>query len=177
MLQEKYLPQYHFNEKHSIIIDRSAEHTFSLIDKFDFSDSNIVRILLFLRGMRWKTVKKEDLHASRFIELEQIPNKEIIIGLIGQFWRPAGNLQKFAPDEFIPFERNGFAKASWNFQIIPKDNNSCELQTETRILCIGEKTKQNFSRYWFFVHPFSALIRKQMLKSIKRKAERVSRDL
>ena len=172
MLQDKYLPQYHFTEYHSILISKSPEDIYPLADELDFRDSLIIRCLFALRGMPSRMMNKKGLEHDRFVELEQIKNKEIIIGLIGQFWRPSGNLQQFHPHEFASFNKTGFAKASWNFKLIEESERSTKLETETRIYCTDEPTRNKFSRYWFFIRPFSGIIRKEILKSIKKKAER-----
>ena len=171
MLQDKYLPHYHFNEKHDILITRSPQEIYQLIDKLDFSESKVIRLLFALRGMPARMMNKKGLEKNGIVELEKKKDDEIIIGLIGQFWRPSGNLQKFRPDEFIPFSAAGFAKASWNFQLIPESDKFTRLETETRIYCLDEKTKKSFSRYWFLIRPFSGMIRNAVLRSIKRKAE------
>ena len=111
------------------------------------------------------------LEKMGFVILEHHPDKEIILGLIGQFWKTTGNIQRFSPENFIPFQDNRYTKATWSFEIIPNGNSSMKLETETRILCMDETDRKKFARYWFFIKPFSALIRIEMLKVIKKKAE------
>src|SRR5688500_4197895 len=113
MLHEKYLPDFHFNEKHSLLINQSAEKIFPVVDELDFSESQIIRILFSLRGMPKSMMNKKGFALGKFTELEQIKNKEIIIGLIGQFWKLSGNLQDFAPQEFVSFNKTGFLKSTW----------------------------------------------------------------
>ena len=91
-----------------------------------------------------------------------------IIGLIGQFWKANGNLQLFKPEDFIKWNKGGFLKATWNFELVPTGNGT-QVNTETRILCLGDNARQKFRRYWFFVRPFSGLIRKEILRGIKKK--------
>jgi len=45
------------------------------------------------------------------------------------------------------------------------------LTTETRIKCLDEDSRSRFGWYWAFIRPFSGLIRMEMLRAIKRKAE------
>jgi hypothetical protein len=44
--------------------------------------------------------------------------------------------------------------------------------TETRVLCTDDEARRRFSLYWRLVGPFSALIRRVLLRRIKREAER-----
>jgi hypothetical protein len=76
-------------------------------------------------------------------------------------------------ENFKAFDKSGYAKAVWNFSIDadgPEDEVT-RLTTETRIKCLDEGSRRSFGFYWTFVQPFSGLIRMEMLKTIKRKAE------
>jgi len=172
MLHDKYLPEFHFSEKHSIRISASPEKLNSILSDFDASGSWIIRILLALRGISSETSRGiEGWKKMGFVVLEHQQDKEIILGLIGQFWKLAGKIQRVDADEFVRFNNPEFAKATWNFEITPNGDNQVALETVTRIYCDDERVRKRFGRYWFFIQPFSGLIRMQMLKIIKRKAE------
>jgi hypothetical protein len=171
MLLEKYLPDYTYAQKHSVIIRASRTEIFSLADKLDMSSSSLIRVLFWLRRMPAHMLTKEGMGHDKFIELEKTPGRELIIGLIGQFWKPDGNLQNFQPSQFISFNENRFLKAVWNFELIDHSPTEVLLKTETRIFCPDPITRKKFSRYWFFIRPFSGLIRKAILRNIKRQAE------
>jgi hypothetical protein len=174
MLQNKYLPVYHYAERHTILIHKLPHEIYPLVDQLDFHESRLIRFLFALRGLPSIMVRKEGLIRNRFVELERVTNEEIIIGLIGQFWRPSGNLQKFEPHQFAGFQTNGFSKGTWNFKIIPQPDGTSEVETETRIYCLGENTKKKFSRYWLIIRPLSGIIRREILRLIKKKAEMLS---
>ncbi len=172
MLQQKYLPEFHFSEKHNILISASSTKVYALISDLDVSASWIVRALLALRGIPSKTSKGiEGWKKMGFVILEQQQNKAIIVGLIGQFWTISGKIQPFVSAEFVSFNNPSFAKTTCNFEITPQGENQVLLETETRVFCGDENFRKKFKRYWFFIQPFSGLIRTQMLKIIKRKAE------
>ena len=172
MLIDKYLLDFHYSEKHSISILSDRLTISSLLENFDFRESKIIRVLFWLRGMPSKSVSVKSLTKGGFIELERVQDDEIVIGLIGQFWKANGNLQKFEPLEFITFDKPNFLKGAWNFKIDQKEVNSCSLSTETRVFCTDGISKRRFSKYWFVVKPFSGLIRMEMLRAIKKSAER-----
>jgi hypothetical protein len=167
----RYLPHWHFAEKHGILITAPPKNIFALVDQLDISESRIIRLLYWLRGMPSRMLNKEGMKSDKFIELQRITNEEIIIGIIGQFWRPKGNLQLFNPVEFADFNKDGFLKAVWNFRIIPQSSTVSLLETETRVQALDEIARRKFSLYWFVIRPFSGLIRLEILKSIKKKAE------
>jgi len=145
---------------------------YTLSTQLNASDSWIVRALLKLRGIPSHTSTGiEGWKKMGFAVLEQQENKEIILGLIGQFWKASGKVQPCTPNEFHSFKNPAFAKAVWNFEITPSNQNQVLLETETRILCGSEEARKQFARYWFFIRPFSGLIRKEILRIVKRKAE------
>jgi hypothetical protein len=73
-------------------------------------------------------------------------------------------------ENFKAFDKSGYAKAVWNFSL-NGDGDNTRLTTETRIKCLDEGSRRCFGFYWTFVQPFSGLIRMEMLKMIKRRAE------
>jgi hypothetical protein len=175
MLQNKYLPQFDFSSAHSIIVNAPISKIFPLIREFKIKNPPVSYWLMKLRGMSAPThFSIQHLENSRFVLLEEVLNKEIILGIIGQPWKLEGNLQIFQPHEFISFKNSDFIKATWSFELVKHTNTQTEVKTETRILCLSELVRRRFSRYWFFIKPFSGLIRKQLLKGIKREMERGS---
>jgi hypothetical protein len=170
VLQNKYLPASHFSEIHRIEIRQSPEKVWPIVGQLDFGGSRLIRFLFALRGMPARMMNLGGLAKARFTLLEANQN-EIIIGLIGQFWKPNGNLQLFSPEEFVDYNSPGFSKATWSFKLKGTDQTSI-LETETRIYCTDKKSRRRFGRYWFFIKPFSGVIRMEILKGIRAKAEK-----
>ncbi|NOT73595.1 MAG: hypothetical protein HOP08_01615 [Cyclobacteriaceae bacterium] len=173
MFQEKYLPEFDFTETHSISIHQTPAKIFSLVDSIDIRESWLINFLFSLRGLGSGRQDLKCILNGNFTVLEQQVGSEIILGLVGQFWKPQGNLKKLTPDEFNHFNTDGFLKATWNFKATSENNEITKLETETRVKCLGKKAHRKFSFYWFFIRPFSGLIRMEILKLIKKKAEAV----
>ena len=170
MLIDEFLPEYDFEERHSIKINADAATIYEAAQDADFSESLIVRSLLTLRGMSSDALSIRNLSYSKFRILGERPAKELLIGLAGRFWTPWGDLQDVNSENFREFQKDGYAKAAWNFSIDEIGNGS-RLTTETRIKCIGDSSHKYFGLYWTIVQPFSGWIRMEMLKAIKRRAE------
>jgi hypothetical protein len=102
--------------------------------------------------------------------LEEREGDEILLGVIGRFWTPAGDVQRVSREEFLDFDKPGFAAAAWNFRLRP-GKTGMVLSTETRVLCPTRRTRMLFGAYWTVVGPFSGLIRKEMLRLVKQEAE------
>lgn len=170
MLIDEFLPEYDFAETHDINIRATAETIYETLDEIDLRESWIIRGLFFLRGLPTRKLRFADLRKSRFEILGMRENKEILLGLAGKFWTVGGDLQKVNSANFKQFDRKGFAKAVWDFSL-RSDGRETYLTTETRIKCLDEESRRSFKFYWTFIQPFSGLIRTEILKIIKRKAE------
>jgi hypothetical protein len=101
--------------------------------------------------------------------------REIVVGLIGRFWTPRGESRGFEPREFPLFEEPGYAKAAWNFFVRPSGEGRVTVSTETRVRCLDEASRRKFRLYWSVVGPFSGVIRGEMLREIRRRAESAGR--
>jgi len=172
MLQDKYLRQADICRTASIKIKAPINNVYPIVEELNFSTSKIIYWLFKLRGIPVpESLTLKGLEKINFVKLEAIRNQEIIIGLIGQFWKPTGKLRRFQPDEFINYSHGDFSKATWNFELRKINDSKTELITETRIFCPTQKTKNKFRLYWTIIEPFSSWIRREILKAIKEQAE------
>jgi hypothetical protein len=172
--QDEFLPVYHFSEVHSIRIDAERDAIAGVINVFDFRESPVIRFLFSLRGLPRNTAAGLDgVKKMGFVVLRHQEQREIVLGLIGQFWKRKGKIQSCSPQEFRVFDNPDFAKATWSFKIIG-DQPPYVVETETRIACHAPATRKKFSRYWFFIRPFSGWIRMEMLRAIRKKASKKS---
>jgi hypothetical protein len=178
MLIDSFAPNPDEVEVHSIAIDASPEAVHRAIWTADLGGSLIIKLLLGMRALpelllhggrklpRDRRVSLQTIINSGFGLLADEP-EEIVLGVTGKFWRPSGNLLSFDRDSFagtIPF---GLARAIWNFTI-KQDGSGTILSTETRVTCGDPVSRRRFRVYWFFVRPFSGLIRLVMLREVKR---------
>lgn len=174
MLIDDFLSVYDFSEKHETKIRASRERVYAAVDSTDFSASWLVWGLLALRGLGWsrptKSVTLRDMTTESFAVLGEKPNEEILLGLAGKFWTLGGSLQKVDTENFREFDEKGFAKAVWNFSL-DESGGETLLKTETRIRCLDEGSRKSFALYWTVIESFSGLIRTEMLRLIKEKAE------
>ncbi len=172
MLQDKYLREADFLKSEFIEINAPFDKVYPVVEALNFEKSKVIYWLFKLRGIPVpESLTLKGLERINFVKLETIPNKEIIIGLIGQFWTPTGRLKRFKPEEFINFDNSNFAKATWNFELIKVNDSKTRLNTETRIFCPTTETKRKFKTYWTIIQPFSSWIRREILRAIRKQAE------
>lgn len=111
-----------------------------------------------------------DLEELGFKVLHEEVNELLIIGLIGQFWKPKGHLVDLDSNDFRGFDKPGFVKATASFQLLDRDAATL-LTTETLVEPTDLDAKRSFRRYWRLIGPFSGLVRRDWLRSVKRLAE------
>lgn len=172
---DEWLPVYQVSARYSISVGASVERTYSALTSANFADLKLVRSLMRLRGYgggrSHSTPQPEGRRFGSFLELAIVPQKEVLVGIAGRFWRPDGGIVRgVTPDLFRSFQRPGYAKAVWSFSLAPADGGT-ELNTETRIQTFGPWASTVFRLYWTVVGPFSGLIRKSMLGEVRRIAE------
>ncbi|WP_051052934.1 hypothetical protein [Fulvivirga imtechensis] len=172
MLKEKYLPEANVSKTETVVVQAPVEVIYPLVETLDFSESKIIYWLFKLRGIPVpESLSLKGLEKIRFVKLEAVPNKEIILGLIGQFWTPAGDLRVFKAEEFTGFNNVDYAKATWSFELTPVNEKVTLLSTETRVLCMKEETRRKFRIYWMLIQPFSSWVRREILHCIRKRAE------
>jgi len=183
---DKYLPEYDFHEIHSVTINASPEKAYSASrDLLSSELSPLVHLLLSIRTLpsrfMGKTPQAQEkaktflaqLTEGGFIMLAD-SDHEIVLGAIGQFWKPAA-IKTFinlaGPQAFLDFNHDDFVKVATNLAV-SSEGEKTVLSTETRIWAPDEKTRRKFGRYWRFIILGSGWIRTMWLNAIKRRAER-----
>ena len=186
MLIDEYLPSYHVTEHHEILVPAPVPRTYAAIWEADLAASTIVKALFVLRTLpsllfdpaavrpaATRLTLREVLRHG-FCLLAEERGREVVLGVTGCFWRPTGNLSPTDPTRFREPPPAGTARAAWNFVVSQRSGDASLLTTETRVLCADDAALRSFRRYWSVVGPFSGLIRRHMLRSIRRAAEGVA---
>jgi len=107
------------------------------------------------------------------VPLGERPDREIVTGAVGRFWRIVGN--EAAPvqsrAEFVAFSEPGYAKAAIAFTVF-SEREGTRVRTETRVVGTSAKATRLLRRYWFLIRPGSDAIRRSWLAAIRRRAVR-----
>jgi hypothetical protein len=188
-LIDEYLPEYDAREIHRTRVHAPASRVYGAFRTTDLADSMLVRICLALRalpgalvspgrglrhiGIRLGTpMTLGEFEAHGFRVLAENPPHELLVGLMGSFWKPDGGLLPVDAATFKGAQPLGTARAAWNLNVVEQKDGTCELATETRVKCADAKSRRYFRLYWAVVRPGSGLIRRCMLRSIRKNAER-----
>ncbi len=164
-LIEKYLPQYDYTEVHKLTIAATPKACYEQTLQLNLSKSSIVKFLFRLRGLPFKEHTLQSFAKKmKFTLLEESPYTEFIYG----FWTKKGIERIDDKDKFIHNGQNYKTKVAWHFLFTKVSNDFCEVRTETRVKCLTRRAGIIFSAYWFFIKPFSGIIRMKMLKQLQK---------
>ncbi|MDB4949959.1 MAG: uncharacterized protein JWM27_2608 [Gemmatimonadetes bacterium] len=182
-LIDEWMPRFDAAEHHSTRIHAPAARVWSVVRELDFGRSPVVRGLMLLRGLPTLLTRGRRCEAPAeaalqsvlrqgFVLLEEREGEELLLGVVGRFWTANGGIRRVTADEFRAWSEPGFARATWNFTLRAEADGAQRLATETRVLCTDADSRRRFLRYWRLVGPFSGLIRRDLLRGIRRAAER-----
>ena len=182
MLLNEFLPTYDACEYHDTMVGAPVARVYPALRMADFGASSIIRGLFLLRGLsmllqqnaspqQHRQLTLDGFLRSGFVLLGERQEQELLLGLVGRFWTLRGGILHVPPGQFPDFAASGYAKAVWNFSLVPDTTGRVRLATETRVLCTDEVSRKRFRRYWTMIRPWSGLIRREMLRTIKRAAE------
>ena len=170
-LLDEVLPHYDVSSSYSIRVRAKDDRVYQVLEQ-GIPTGAFTRTLMALRRLP-KLFQRSECETvdQPFYRLKQLKNKELVIGIIGQFWKPVATIVPVRSlEEFLQFNREGYCKAALNLRIVPKSSEECVITTETRVLSFGQ-AKTHFVIYWRLIKPFSGIIRLEILRKIKKLAE------
>ena len=173
MILDELMPTYDVSERHELRVRATADVVYRAARDADLTAGLVPRLLMTLRGMTRldRVIRMADLERMGFTVVAEDPPHEVVIGLMGKFWTPGGNLcARVTREDFASGPPPGFALAGWNFSVEPVGPDESVVRTETRVRCSpGARTR--FRLYWLLVRSGSGLIRRSMLRAIRARAE------
>ncbi len=179
MLIDSFAPNPDAVETHCIAIKASPDVVYRALWTAELGGP-VIKVLLgvrmlpgfILRGCRSlprnQAITLQTLIDSQCGLLAEEPNHEVLFGVTGRFWRPAGNVSTFDRASFNSSVPPGIARAVWSFTVEQSGNGQTNLSTETRVICGDDVSRRKFRIYWLFVRPFSGLIRRIMLRRLRK---------
>lgn len=191
LLLDELLPAYDVSARYETVVRAPVERVYEALWSADLAPLP-VRLLLGARALPgavvgaftrprdvWRRLRSRtrgrftmrDVIAGGFALVAEDPPRELVLGVVGAFWRLRAALSRCDADSFRKPPPPGTARAAWNFHVAQGSGGVCLLSTETRVQCADEVCRRRFKLYWRVVAPGSGLIRVLMLRSIRRVAE------
>jgi len=185
---DEFLPVYEYNEIHEITIRSSLNEAYTALKSVRISDISVfVSWLLTLRALPARLIGNdhqrltntvpllEAMSRNGFVSLAEVPESEIVIGMIGQPWKIMGGDKPaiHGPDEFLNFGKPDYALIATNLRVVAEIVHGCiTCTTETRVHIPDLQARRQFSNYWRITSIGSGLIRQMWLNAIKERAEK-----
>lgn len=172
----KYLPTFHFEERHSIMVSGEPATVLDTVEDLEPGDDRLIRFLIAVRQLPDKIAGRrpdggEAFGLKDFTFLER-SDGQLAYGLVGRFWRLDFGLERIADGlEFQVFSRPGVAKLLMSFEAELIGEGQTKLSTRTRIFCPDRSTRLPMTAYWAAIRPASGFIRRRMLCAVKAQAE------
>jgi hypothetical protein len=176
LLIDDLLPHPDIRMRHERVIPAPPARVFTALRTADLAGSPFVKLLLAIRTLRWPKgpLTLDRVTQAGFKLVGERPGEEIVLGVVGKFWKPSGERRAAEREQFLYGAPPGEVLVAWSFDVRQqaaghRQQATC-LATETRIKCGDPATLRTFRRYWRIVHPGSALIRREMLRAVAREA-------
>jgi hypothetical protein len=182
-LLESIMPAYDVQEVHSTFVDASAANTYAAILAVTPGETALARPFMWIRTLPARMTgegrmddavwRRPFLSVPTTAILASVPEREIVVGLIGEFWklRRGRRVAVQGREQFMAFNEPGFAVSTLSFHIDPQDR-GVRVTTITRVRTTGPEARRAFSRYWRVVGTGSAVLRRTWLLAVKARAER-----
>jgi hypothetical protein len=114
----------------------------------------------------------ESMIRGRFVMLHREPGRILTMGIVGRFWLPTGGEDAGVKDRdgFVAFAEPGFVKSAIDLELLAHGSGT-RLVTRTCNRPTDDGAARRFGRYWRVIGPGSKLIRVDLLRAIRRRAE------
>jgi hypothetical protein len=97
-----------------------------------------------------------------------------VFGAVTKPWNADVVFESLEPDAFAAFDRPGYAKIVWTLAAKPVGEKASVFRTETRVATTDAESRSHFRRYWSVFSPGILLIRYEILRLVRREAERLA---
>lgn len=183
-LLDRFMPEYDVAERHHVRVMAPAEITLSAAADTDLQRSAVIRAIFRTRELvlgaepdavtRPKGLLAQTTSLGWGVLAEK-PGREIVVGAITQPWMANVVFRALPPDEFRAFAEPNYVKIIWTLRADPAGSEGSMFRTETRVATTDPTARKRFRWYWARFSPGIVLIRRVMLGTLKREAERRAR--
>jgi hypothetical protein len=183
-LLDRFMPKFDVRELHQATVGAPAEVTYASAREVDLRRAPLVRGLFrarqrFMGGRNPPAITEgsflDEVQALGWRVLAEEPGREVVMGAVTQPWLADVVFRGVAPEEFAAFEEPDYVKIAWSIGVTPLSDGRSVFRTETRVVATDPVARTRFRRYWTLASAGIVLIRWEMLRLVKREAERRAR--
>jgi hypothetical protein len=158
---------------HGIDVAAPPERTWAALERVTVGELRLTRTLMQVRGLGRRTAALDRTFTDAVSFLAPLAEApcDRVIGMVGRPWRlrPA-HAPIAGADDFAGFDEPGWVRIATDFRVVATAGGS-RLSTETRIQGTDAGARRRFARYWRIVGLGSSLIRRDLLRATRRRAE------
>lgn len=182
-LLEQLLPAFDVRERHETVVNAPAAMTFDSAQRVKLRDSPLVRGIMFARTLPSLLARRaaeprperslvEETRSLGWEIVDLLPGRQMVLAAVTEPWKGTVQFHGMPREAFVHFDQPGFAKIAWSLESIGLEPNASVFLTETRVQLTSDDARRRFRRYWRLVVPGVILIRREMLRLVRRDAER-----
>jgi hypothetical protein len=180
-LLDRFMPRFDVREHHQATVRAPAAATYTAARELDLRRSPLIGGIFRARQLLMRGRAAPASTAGSFLDevqalgwrvLVEEPGRELVMGAVTQPWLADVVFRGVPPEDFAAFEEPDYVKIAWTVGVTPRDDGSSVFRTETRAVATDRAARARFRRYWTLVSPGIVLIRWEMLRLVKREAER-----
>lgn len=110
-----------------------------------------------------------------WVLLAERQDQEIVLGLVGKFWRPVIEFAEVSAEGFTEFSAPGFAKTIYDLRVRRLGDGRTLLSGLMRTATTDERARRWFRRYWTFgVGSGAHVLVSALLEMVREDAERAT---
>jgi hypothetical protein len=122
--------------------------------------------------VRWESPRLiEETLAIGWGVLADLPGLHVA-GAVTQPWKGEVEFQALSPEDFADFDEPGYARIVWPLEAEELPGGESIARTRTRVSTTDATARRRFRGYWAAMSPGILLIRYEMLRLLRREAER-----
>ena len=170
------LPRFAHRTRHATRVAAPAPVVWTALHEVTVAELPLTRALTSIRGLgggRGNVPVLTAFTARGFTTVLERPGRFVVLAAAGQPWRMRGGdraqrLRDVA--EVQAYARPGHVVMAASFAV----GADGRLSTETRVQPVDADAARAFGRYWWVVRAGSGLIRHDLLRAVRRRAERAA---
>ncbi len=183
---DEVLPTYRHRERHGAAIAAPPERVWDALHAVTVRELALSRLLMAIRTLPTRLTGGGDafneavaqsfvsfMIETEFTLLRNDPPSVLIAGSAEQPWKLRGDSAVPVNDRdgFRAFNDPGYVLIATSFECEPEANGT-RFYTETRVQPTDNDAARKFRPYWLAIRAGSGLIRRDILRAVRRRAER-----
>ncbi|MEZ5091431.1 hypothetical protein [Nocardioides sp.] len=170
------LPAAEFVEHHCTVVEAPPDRVWDALHATTWAELRLTRPLMLARGLGLRRGRPVPLLGPGGpVETVRSDPPHYAAGVrVARPWQPVPDRgpDMATLDEIAAFSGRGWLKFGMDFRLHELPGGRTRLETTTLCEPTDGHARRAFARYWRVIRPFSGLIRREMLRAVRRRAER-----